>query len=283
MSTRESTLSFQNWKRYQHYTDRRPPWIKLYSDFHEVTAHLSSDARLLACLLFCVAANKDNRIPDDPHWLSIEVSLPKRVVERAIDELIADGMLSRASTPASKTASKAASAPASESASPSRAPARSQEAEAETETEKRTEALSPTNRGEAAGETRERDDDDLWEHLRRIGCTQTDLDAARTDPTRALATARAAIADPNIEKKRSWYRKVWATGEYPETAEHIDSRAPLPLFDQCRHYVENMARAGLSEHEILDTLPGQPTLTDAQRLELHEAYEQHTTTAKEAA
>lgn len=170
-------LSFQNWTRFQHYTDRKPPWIKLYSDFHETTAHLSTDARLVACLLFCVAANKANLIPHDPHWISVEIAVPKRNVERALEELLADGMLVPASNSASNSASKSASKPASKTASntaskiarPSRAPARSQETEAETETETEGE-VSSIRSGRANRDTLAHleHQQELWTALTRI-------------------------------------------------------------------------------------------------------------------
>lgn len=133
-------LSFRNWKQHQHYTDRKPPWIKLHTNFHETTAHLSNDARLLACLLFCVAANKDNKIPADPHWLSVEVGMTKAQVNRGLADLLADRTLipwcESDSPDADDSASESASNDASEDASPSRAPARSKEAETEAEAER---------------------------------------------------------------------------------------------------------------------------------------------------
>ena len=138
-------LSFRNWKQHQHYTDRKPPWIKLHTNFHEATAHLSNDARLLACLLFCVAANKDNRIPNDPHWLSVEISMPKARVKRGIEVLTADSMLvpwsDSSSGYDSYDDSDVASIVDDGNAMLSHAPAQSKETETETETEELTPAV----------------------------------------------------------------------------------------------------------------------------------------------
>lgn len=124
------TLSICNWNRYQHYRTRRPPWVKFYVGFNEDTEHLPACARLLAALLFCVAANKENRIPNDPRWIAAEVAMPLRDVRNGLAALIADEFL-RPSTPddltsrrtrrtndphASNTASNTASTEASETA-----------------------------------------------------------------------------------------------------------------------------------------------------------------------
>lgn len=146
------TLSICNWNRYQHYRTRRPPWVKFYVGFNEDTEHLPACARLLAALLFCVAANKENRIPNDPRWIAAEVSMPLRDVRNGLDALLADEFLRpstaedlaarrsrrandpHASAPDSEPASTDASEPASETAREvTRARAVATETETETE------------------------------------------------------------------------------------------------------------------------------------------------------
>lgn len=122
-------LSFRNWRRYQHYTDRKPPWIKLYTDFRTDTEHLSEQARLMACLLFTVAAERDNRFRSDERWMAVELNVSARTVRVGLAELIADGMLADADTVAREEAAN----PAGKVASASRAPARSKETEREKE------------------------------------------------------------------------------------------------------------------------------------------------------
>lgn len=104
-------LAVVNWRKYQHYKNRRPPWVKFYVTFSEDTQDLSPRARLLAALLICVAANKDNRIPDDARWIGTEVSMRQTDVRKAVEELIADHFIERvvASNGASNGASKNAS------------------------------------------------------------------------------------------------------------------------------------------------------------------------------
>jgi hypothetical protein len=64
-------LQIKNWRDYQHYTGRNPPWIKLHTrllddvGFHDLADHLK--VQLMA--LWLVAAKYDNHIPDRVTWL----------------------------------------------------------------------------------------------------------------------------------------------------------------------------------------------------------------------
>lgn len=62
----------RNWVRYQHYKDRRPPWVKLYSNVlaDPLFARLQDASKAHALLLMTVAAELDNRIPADATWLA---------------------------------------------------------------------------------------------------------------------------------------------------------------------------------------------------------------------
>lgn len=132
------TYSVRNWARFQHYTKRHPPWIKLYHDLldDDEFAALDHFTQLLYFKLLMAASRKDNRIPEDPTWMATELSMPRRRVRQAVSELLASGFL--ASTDASDPASKRASGGASGIARASRAPARSREPEAEAEQEAET-------------------------------------------------------------------------------------------------------------------------------------------------
>jgi hypothetical protein len=125
MTPAPSHIGFRNWRRFQHYTDRQPPWVKLYATFHDETQHLSDSARFLALCLFVVAANKNNRFPNDAHWITVELGINAKTVRDGLAELLADGMLDDASKVASTDASATASKNASKVSSASRAPARS--------------------------------------------------------------------------------------------------------------------------------------------------------------
>jgi hypothetical protein len=89
------TLRVKDWERFQHYKNRRPPWIKLYDDMLEDEELLAmpKEARLLYCLLLLVAARKDNRFPNDANWLAVELALPVADVRKGLPPLIASGHL----------------------------------------------------------------------------------------------------------------------------------------------------------------------------------------------
>lgn len=66
-------LSIKNWGKYQHYKNRNPIWIKLYTrllDADDVTFWKLSDAsKLLYVLTLLLASRHENRIPYDVDWL----------------------------------------------------------------------------------------------------------------------------------------------------------------------------------------------------------------------
>jgi hypothetical protein len=59
-------VRIRNWERFQHYRDRRPPWIKLHQSladdfaFHELPDH----AKVQLMSLWILASKHDNKIPD---------------------------------------------------------------------------------------------------------------------------------------------------------------------------------------------------------------------------
>jgi len=84
-------VSVRNFESFQHYKDgRRPFWIKLYLALRTDTdfASLSQGARLLWLYCLLLAAERNNRIPVDSGWLSVEVGMTRRGIERALDELL---------------------------------------------------------------------------------------------------------------------------------------------------------------------------------------------------
>lgn len=59
------------WATYQHYKDRSPPWIKLHANTmtSQTWVNLDNAGRVLAIACMLVAADTDNRIPDDPAFM----------------------------------------------------------------------------------------------------------------------------------------------------------------------------------------------------------------------
>jgi hypothetical protein len=104
----------KNWGKYQHYKDRRPPWIKLYTeiidDFRaDGTPNdlysLTDSAKLTLMLLWCLASRHDGVIPRiDSAWLALKTGMKKP----DISPLLAAGFI-ETSDHASKDASKDAS------------------------------------------------------------------------------------------------------------------------------------------------------------------------------
>lgn len=64
-------IKIKNWEKFQHYTDRNPPWIKLYhsllDDYHY--GCLQDDSKLLLTTLYLLASRSGNKIPADPTWI----------------------------------------------------------------------------------------------------------------------------------------------------------------------------------------------------------------------
>lgn len=72
----------KNWKKFQHFKDRRPPWIKLYRDllddpdWHE----LSGDEAKALVMIWLVASENDGILPDN-RKLAFRLRLGEREVE----------------------------------------------------------------------------------------------------------------------------------------------------------------------------------------------------------
>lgn len=68
-------FSIRNWEKFQHYTKRNPPWIRLYKDLLRDRGYqsLSDTTRSHLVGLFLLASQHDNRIPDDQVWLRHEL------------------------------------------------------------------------------------------------------------------------------------------------------------------------------------------------------------------
>lgn len=85
-------FSVKNWEKFQHYKDRNPPWIKLHKevlDDYEMSM-LQDASKLLLILLWVLASQLNNRIPNDPDWLQKRLSVHTKI---NIKELIDKGYL----------------------------------------------------------------------------------------------------------------------------------------------------------------------------------------------
>ena len=82
-----SYLRVRNWERYQHYKDRKPPWIKFYVEMLDEEAHALTDRQFgQLTKLFLLAARRDNAIPNDPAVIAQMIGTP--VEELELDALL---------------------------------------------------------------------------------------------------------------------------------------------------------------------------------------------------
>jgi hypothetical protein len=82
----------RNWREYQHYKGRNPPWVKLHRtllDDREWRS-LSGDAGKLVTDLLLVASEKDRNgeIPANPEWLAWRLRLDSGALAKSLDELV---------------------------------------------------------------------------------------------------------------------------------------------------------------------------------------------------
>ena len=76
------TARVKNWKKFQHFKDRRPPWIKLYRDllddpdWHE----LSGDEAKALVMMWLVASENDGNLPD-PRKLAFRLRTGEREIQ----------------------------------------------------------------------------------------------------------------------------------------------------------------------------------------------------------
>ena len=86
----------KNWRQFQHYKDRDPPWIKLHFNLLSSSdwVMLSDASRVLASACMLIASRHEGEIPDDPDYLQRVAYLSKRpdfkpLIECGFIELLA--------------------------------------------------------------------------------------------------------------------------------------------------------------------------------------------------
>jgi len=83
-----------NWHHYQHYRDRNPPWIKLYTrlidgDSREF-GRLKDEEKWQFLAILMLASRQQNAIPHDPDWISERLRLRSKLNLKALE---ATGMI----------------------------------------------------------------------------------------------------------------------------------------------------------------------------------------------
>lgn len=85
-------LSVKNWKDFQHYKDRNPPWIKLHRDLlrdYEFQC-LQDASKLHLMLIWLLASQMDNKIPADENFIKNQLGIKGKL---CLKELIDKGYL----------------------------------------------------------------------------------------------------------------------------------------------------------------------------------------------
>ena len=85
-------LSIRNWERYQHYSQRRPPWIKVYfsllsePEFYE----LSDASKLHTIAIMLLASQHENKLPFKKKWIADTIHANSRI---NWEEVLSTGMV----------------------------------------------------------------------------------------------------------------------------------------------------------------------------------------------
>ena len=85
-------LEVKNWEKFQHYTKRDPPWIKLYYstlDDYEY-ACLQDASKLLLISLWMLAGRTNNKIPCDTVWIKSKSMIKGKI---NLDPLVSAGFI----------------------------------------------------------------------------------------------------------------------------------------------------------------------------------------------
>lgn len=77
-----------NLKKWQHYKDRNPPWIKLHRDLlnNYDFSRLSDASKLHLIMIWILASQMDNLLPADPDWLAKRMNANSKVDLRSLIE-----------------------------------------------------------------------------------------------------------------------------------------------------------------------------------------------------
>lgn len=85
-------LAVKGWREFQHYKDRAPSWIKLYTKLltNYEFAQLSDAEKGQLVMIWLLASQYDGSVPNDPKWIASQTNLKGRL---AITKFVAEGWL----------------------------------------------------------------------------------------------------------------------------------------------------------------------------------------------
>lgn len=77
----EPLLRIAKWHEFQHYSDRRPIWIKVYTELlmNDKWCHLSDESRAHIVGLWLLASFYDGEIPFRPDWIARQISAKRAI------------------------------------------------------------------------------------------------------------------------------------------------------------------------------------------------------------
>lgn len=84
-------LRVKNWREFQHYKGRRPPWIKLHHGLLDNRAFLQLPiaSRALAPMLWLIASERDGEIPDAISEITFRLRMSEQDARDALAPLLA--------------------------------------------------------------------------------------------------------------------------------------------------------------------------------------------------
>src|SRR5271157_1350116 len=85
-------LQVRDWAKFQHYSKRSPPWIKLHNTVLENPefAALPDPGKAHLMLIWLLASRTGNRVPDDPEFVGNRINARNKV---DLEILISSGFL----------------------------------------------------------------------------------------------------------------------------------------------------------------------------------------------
>lgn len=81
-------MKIKNWNKFQHFKDRKPPWVKLYRDLlDDIEWHeLDPKAAKVLTMLWLIASEDDGKIPSTKQ-LAFRLRMPEKETEVCISKL----------------------------------------------------------------------------------------------------------------------------------------------------------------------------------------------------
>jgi hypothetical protein len=89
-------IRIRNWSKFQHFKDRRPPWVKLHRellDDREFNELSPIACKVLVMLWLIASESLDGTLTGDASKLAFRLRLPEKQVKAALDELLAVGFV----------------------------------------------------------------------------------------------------------------------------------------------------------------------------------------------